>query len=64
MADDRLPDQRATGDETAKAAGATGATGLGCLTFVTMPWAIVIFVAIIILIAWIVGRVINSPAAG
>jgi len=64
MTDDRPPAQRATDDEAAKAGGATGATALGCLTFVTMPWAIVIFVALIILIAWIVGRVMNSPGAG
>ena len=50
------PTQRATDDDLAKAAAATGATGAGCLFTALMPWSLIIVVLAIIAIVWFVWQ--------
>jgi hypothetical protein len=46
--------------EKTEAAATTAATGLGCLGFVLMPWTIILFVVILITIAWVVHRMLTT----
>jgi hypothetical protein len=56
------PAQRAKEEEKLEAAGATAATGLGCLTFGLLPFSIVIIVGIIIAIAWVIHKMMTTAS--
>ena len=58
-----LPEQRATEEETLKAAGATAATGAGCLFTALMPWSFIALVFLVILVVWVAWKFISAPGS-
>ena len=55
------PAQAANEEEKAKAAGATAATGAGCLFTALMPWSLIIVVLVIIAVAYVIWGFLNGP---
>lgn len=54
------PAQKATDEQTAKAAAATAATGAGCLATALMPWTLLVVVFAILVIAWVAWKFIAA----
>jgi hypothetical protein len=54
------PEQNASPAQKVEGTAGPVASGLGCLTFATLPFSILALVALILLIAWIVHRMLTT----